>query len=698
MSEVNYSKKQIEPLIKKYCINPETNKLFQGIINLFADTPNYQAWAVKSIFSKAILFPDLVDIKKWADENKNLIKSLSKKNIIAYSSPSDFELLKSETEGLSKIAFVKSCIVKFNTAQKHMLEHEINLDTVSSVSANNTRSSFGKWYTLFSKFSKLSENRQKKFISLCSAFTDVSALKDGLEHSIEESYMWDKNDFLAFVANNTPDCKVVFDMNNILILQIPSFEDSRKLCGGGRTGWCITREESYFDNYVTSHHNPPHTQYFLFNFNKPEKDEFAHIGFTVEDNSRVCNAHSNSNQALLGDGIPYRGKQMNLFDAFNMFGVKLSSFFKINKLTNYKWDIESVANFVKKNDSHLAIAYSSNNRVVIKALDNDGLRILIGHTKIRTRDFSVSNRDDGAAAYVMLDLNLEYNDDRAVVMVWCGKDEYGILSVADMYDTYGNSIKKSKYLASIGIQTNDFINRENVKPEILLHKYIDEGDEQSAIDLINEQGVDFDVNYDFNERIPVYSAITNKMYNLFKVIVNHKKFDSSKEDGFGETLLCSLLYVYKEAYDDASVDTDINEKDMESMIGTILESENFDFNSKDISCETATSIAAYNKRLNWVLKALVSKPNVDINVVNDFNKTALTNAIENRNIEGIKILATRSDLVVRDVDQKIAKRNGIDLDGIIRDAQTTVINVGSEQPKGFDYAKIFKNVFSTLND
>ena len=56
MSEVVYSKKQIEPLIKKYGINPETNTLFQNIIKLFADTPNYQVWAVKVIFSKALTF------------------------------------------------------------------------------------------------------------------------------------------------------------------------------------------------------------------------------------------------------------------------------------------------------------------------------------------------------------------------------------------------------------------------------------------------------------------------------------------------------------------------------------------------------------------------------------------------------------------------------------------------------------------
>ena len=82
MSEIIFSK-QVKPLIKKYVINPETNTLFQDVINLFSTTPNYQVWAVKLIFGKIIDLTELKRIKKWSDENKNLIKSLSKHNIIS---------------------------------------------------------------------------------------------------------------------------------------------------------------------------------------------------------------------------------------------------------------------------------------------------------------------------------------------------------------------------------------------------------------------------------------------------------------------------------------------------------------------------------------------------------------------------------------------------------------------------------------
>ena len=71
---MNYSKKQLQPLIDKFQINPETNKLFIGIIEMFDNQPNYQVWAVKMIFNKIITIDELKMIHDWADANKTMIK------------------------------------------------------------------------------------------------------------------------------------------------------------------------------------------------------------------------------------------------------------------------------------------------------------------------------------------------------------------------------------------------------------------------------------------------------------------------------------------------------------------------------------------------------------------------------------------------------------------------------------------------
>jgi hypothetical protein len=75
-------------------------------------------------------------------------------------------------------------------------------------------------------------------------------------------------------------------------------------------------------------------------------------------------------------------------------------------------------------------------------------------------------------------------------------------------------MKKGFSLKSIGKV------EKNVDASIQLHKLIDSGDEQGAINLINsEKGID--VSYEYNQRIPAFSAINSNMYDLFEVIVNH---------------------------------------------------------------------------------------------------------------------------------------------------------------------------------
>ena len=60
---MTYNKKQMQPLIDKYGINPETNKLFIKVCEMFDGKPNYQIWAVKMIFSKSMTMEESGD---WA--------------------------------------------------------------------------------------------------------------------------------------------------------------------------------------------------------------------------------------------------------------------------------------------------------------------------------------------------------------------------------------------------------------------------------------------------------------------------------------------------------------------------------------------------------------------------------------------------------------------------------------------------------
>ena len=212
-------------------------------------------------------------------------------------------------------------------------------------------------------------------------------------------------------------------------------------------------------------------------------------------------------------------------------------------------------------------------------------------------------------------------------------------------------MKKGFSLKSIGNV------EKNVDACIQLHKLIDSGDEQGAINLINsERGID--VSYEYNQRIPVFSAINSNMYDLFEVIVAHPTYDINVEDGFGESLLESLIYMY--ASDEITSDPSQNSA-LERMIKAILKYNAYNVNAKDLNEDTPLIISCEFKKLNWLTKEFLLNKDIDINVINDAECSALTEAICYKNLEAIKMLSKMRNLVVRDIDWEEAKKANIDL-------------------------------------
>jgi len=215
--------------------------------------------------------------------------------------------------------------------------------------------------------------------------------------------------------------------------------------------------------------------------------------------------------------------------------------------------------------------------------------------------------------------------------------------------------------------------------EIRLHQLIDNGEENEAIKLIDENK-DIDINYEYNDRILVLSAINNKMCDLFFKIVNHPNFNSNIKDAFGESMLESLIYLYgSDDISKSNYDDDLYKR----LIEAILKVDSYDFNYKDLNDDTAINIACEYPKMLWIVEALAAKENVDINIVNDFDCAALGNAIRNKNLEAIKILSKRKDLIVRNADVEMANKYNVDL-------SEYGIEIAKKLKKAHDYA--FKTV------
>lgn len=653
---MTYNKKQMQPLIDKYAINPETNKLFASVCEMFDGQPNYQIWAVKMVFSKSLDMDQLEAIHEWVTKNQTLVKSLEKQNIVSYSTKNAISQLFNEMNGLDNLSVIKDTISRFNTDQRKMLTSSL-LPREYTALEGYSNSNIKKWADIFRKFNRLPFDRKNKFFSNCSKLRDLNNLQSAIVTCLETTYEWNKEDLLAYVANVTTDCEVVLNNGNFVIVHVPSFKSSKLLCGNGRTKWCITREESYFRQYVTDQSN--RDQYFLFDFGRKESDAFAHIGFTMENGRGFYCAQTCNNCSMVG-GYTQNGETLTINQALERAGCKMSLFLRLNALVNYKWELDSIVNLIKSKPNDFAIAFEKEGRMIINVLNTQAVKTLIGHSLINSSNFMVDNNNK---VYVFIDTNVKYNDDRALIAMHYQKDQYGTLSLKRMCDPFNTDITKAGYLSKVGITTDNYLNREAIDPQVLLHKLIDENDEIGALKLLEKEGKDFNVNYEFNQRVPIISAVNNKMYNLFEKIVSHPKFDSSIEDGFGETLLESLIYLY--GSDEISASKE-EEKSLKRMITAILKSDTYDFNAKDLNSDTAINIACEYPKMLWIVEALASKKSVDINIVNDFECAALGDCIRNKNLEALKIIGKRPDVKVREEDKKLAKTYGINLGDYIK--------------------------------
>ena len=654
---MTYSKRAMQPLIDKYQINPETNKLFINVVEMFDGQPNYQLWAVKVIFSQATNFDKLQEINNWIKENSTAIKSLAKQNIVGYKTKSDFNLLFREMSGINKVKFIKHIISEFNTAQRDILNKEIFGSSSTNISPIDAYSStiINFWEKNLKGFSMMPKYKRDNLIKVVSTMNNINDLKAAIEKCLDESYDWNREDMLAFAENH---CKkgyeVIFDNGEQVILSIKNYATSNKLCGQGRTCWCITKSNSYFSDYAGGNDR---TQYFYFDFTRKETDCFAHVGFTMENGYGVRYAQTCDNHDML-NGYEQGREKIGIKDIFKKIGVDTSFFMRLKSDPKFEWSINGLLKICKEHKESFAISYESNNIVIVNVINKDYIDKLIGHTFI-----TLNNVGRNGKYYLLFDFSKKPSESKSVILTSYASDPYGSLSKLSEYDAFNTNISGDKYLESIGIKESYYLNNEKLDPSVLLHKYIDNDDEENAIKLIEEEGDNIDINFTFQHRIPVCSAIAHNMIDLFGKIVNMKGFKSDVKDGFGETILGSLLYLY------ASGEVEISEEEentVEKLISFLVNSKYADLNAKNINGDTAINLASEWPKALWVVRLLASNMNVDPNCVNDIGYTSVGNAIRRNNLEALKVLGQRPDLKISADDKKEAKKNGINLSDYIK--------------------------------
>lgn len=655
---MDYSKKKMQLLITKYGIDVDTDKLFRKIIKMYANKPNYQYWAVNAIFGNALEIGKLEEISKWSKDNHAMIKNLSKKNIVSYSSKEDFDLLFKEIKGIEMINTIKNSVKNFNTDQRKLFYSAFNLNNIAPIEAYENID-IKLWSIVFYRFESLPESRKINIINSASAIRDLNTFFSIIIDALKESYAWEKNNFLSFVERIVPECTVIINQGSIVILEIPGYRESHILCGNGRTNWCIAYQESSWESYSSK--KPTYHQFFMFDFSKEETDQLAHIGFTVDENDGIIYAHSTENDSLI-DGIKYNNEIVTLSMALSMANIKISQIMPRKELKYFKWEYNSIIDFVKKDNSkRFSLAYAKDNKIIIRILSPVGADMLLSGTfcnKSRIKSYLQES-----VIYVVFNLDKDYLDNESTFVLEFKADEYGMINIWNCFNTYNLSFNGSKCLKELGISTDDFIKQKAINPSILLHKYLDEYDEDKAIELIDKNDKNLDVNYSIlNGRKPALVALNNHLFNALKKIVTHPNFDASTTDSFGVSILTNLFFIL-------ATEECTDEKDkilIKETIEYILGNDKFDLNFKESTNDTPINIACLYPKLFWIVEKMANNDKVNINIENSKNFTPLETAIRSNNINAIKILCRRPDLIVRNEDIENARLKGINIEDYLK--------------------------------
>lgn len=655
---LNYSKKQINPLLEKYKIKPESNSKFKEIIKMFPDQTNYQIWALKLVFNRYADLTSVKYVKEWADANHQLIQKLSLKNIVSYSTNATFNKLMCEIEALNQYAIVKRNVDKFNTDQRKLLSEYFSLNDKTTGEDYANSSIIKDACNKFKEFEKFSDFKQTNFITKCSAFRDVNKIMDMLDKALKNDWSWCKEDLLDFVKTNTTS-DVVYDDHNIVILNVKDYESSNKTCGGNKTSWCITSSSSQFENYVLSKNRK---QYFMFNFNRDEKDDLSKIGFTVDSKEGITHAHSMVNTDLR-PGCNYKdaktGKRGDIHEILKMFNVPLSVVMgvQLNSI-KFKWDKKSFVEFIQKLGKKAEIAYEKGNIIIVRIKEAEPFNELCGYTFVSSKMFNFGAED--SKAYLIFNFDESPEKDNSILSCACRMDEYGTESISQVYNIYGVMCDKQDVFGNIGIKDSEFLTDISLEPQILIQKYIDEGDSENAIKLIHENP-DMDINFEFNGRTPIYGAISNAMIDVFNEIINHPKFnkgDNKSPIQDASQIQVLLGYIY-------SIDNKEKSK-YEEMMRIVLDCGKFDLNARSMTNDTLLSTSVLNEETYWVTERLLKDMSIDINTINDLDETVLSLAMYYDNKNAIDLITKRPDIVITESDKQLAKEKGYDLEKLVK--------------------------------
>lgn len=237
--------KNIDTLYVKMRKNPSLFKHFSSIKN--------------NTINEKISFSLIISIFEKYKKYQNLFKN---KNINPLTFDS-FEKLDDTLTFAIKENSNKNFIKKFISKKYEFLINDKNVDLFHTLNELNINHD-------------LISNHIKKI----ALFKNPDELYDTLKLILTSNDSFNLQNILHKISLEKEKIDILYNENNILIINIPNFSASKNL---GVNHWCISRSPSFFNIYINKSiaYKKKANQYFYYNFNLPINDRLSMVGVTL---------------------------------------------------------------------------------------------------------------------------------------------------------------------------------------------------------------------------------------------------------------------------------------------------------------------------------------------------------------------------------------------------------------------------------
>lgn len=191
------------------------------------------------------------------------------------------------------------------------------------------------------------------------------------------------------------------------------------------------------------------------------------------------------------------------------------------------------------------------------------------------------------------------------------------------------------------------IDESSDTPINIINHYIECGDETNACRFFLEHRSEIDVNHVFEDDGDTIfcKAYFYRVHPLSVMIAEDERFNPMIGS---EALQMPVLNMLVTAFTPTWIDEreEMYLEDVKQLIEIILNSGKANLNAIDANKQTILHLLASIHQLDWVAEKVLEDESVNVNALDNFDKSALDIAIEEENIPFIKLLLKREDLKI----------------------------------------------------